>query len=78
MTKEQFVCESLDKGLAYCFNPEVSSEEMDKYLTKVEGKLVNYVINKKMSYNEFAHTDDILVRMKKKKKQRLEREKAKK
>ena len=73
MTKEKLVCESIDKALAQCFNPEVSSEEYNKYLFKIEGKFVDLVKKNKMSYNEFAQTDDILIRMKNKKIERLAR-----
>ncbi len=77
MTKERFVCESIDKALAQCFDSEVSCEKYNKYLFKLEGKFVDLVKKNKMSYKEFAQTDDILVRMKHKKVERIERAKAK-
>ncbi len=73
MTKEKFVCETIDKALANCFNPEISCDDYNKYIRKVEGKLVSYVVKNKMSFNEFAQTDDLLVRMKDKKVERIRR-----
>ena len=73
MTKERFVCQSIDKALAYCFNPAVSCEQFNKYLIKIESKLLSYVFHNKMTYLEFAQTDDILIRMKTKKLERISR-----
>lgn len=73
MTKEKFVCETIDKALADCFNTEISYDEYNKYLSKIEGKLVSLVVKNKMSFTEFAQTDDILGRMRLKKVERIRR-----
>jgi hypothetical protein len=69
-SKEQYVCESLDKALNYYFDDKVSLKRTKKLLRKIQGKLVSYVLNKKMTYVEFAKTDDILINIMRKKEKR--------
>jgi hypothetical protein len=66
-SKEQYVCESLDKALNYYLDDKVSLKRTKKLLRKIQGKLVSFVLNKQMSYIEFARTDDILVKISHKK-----------
>lgn len=73
MTKEKFVCESLDKALNYYFDDKVSLKRIKKLLRKIQGKLVSYVLNKEMTYLEFARTDDILINIMRKKEARCKR-----
>ena len=67
MSKEKFVCDSIDKAIKYYLDDSISLKRTEKLLRKIRGKLVSFVLNKQMSYIEFARTDDILVKISHKK-----------
>ena len=67
MSKEKFVCDSIDKAIKYYLDDNISLKRTEKLLRKIRGKLVSFVLNKQMSYVEFAKTDDILVKISHKK-----------
>ena len=67
MSKEKFVCDSIDKAIKYYLDDSISLKRTERLLRKIRGKLVSFVLNKQMSYTEFARTDDILVKISHKK-----------
>ena len=64
MNIEKFICNSFDKSMAFCHNPDSTYAEFDKLHTKIRLKMIQSVLHQKMTFDEFANIDNLFLRMK--------------